>query len=50
MDAKTDDKQSTFEDECNIGKSVIGWNRNYNKKHGRAIINILQEITIDVFT
>ena len=26
------------------------WTKNYNKKHGRAIINILQELTIDVFT
>ena len=41
---------STFEDECDIGKSVTDWTKNYNKKHGRAIINILQEITIDVFT
>lgn len=50
VDAKTDDKHSTFEDECDIGKSVTDWTKNYNKKHGRAIINILQEITIDVFT
>ena len=40
---------STFEDECDIGKGVTEWTRNYNKKHGKAIINILQEVTIDVF-
>ena len=34
---------STFEDECDIGKSVTEWTKNYNKKHGKAIINILQE-------
>ena len=41
---------STFENECDIGKAVTDWTRNYNKKHGRAIINILQEETIGVFT
>ena len=41
---------STFADECDIGKGVTEWTRNYNKKHGKAIINILQEATIDVFT
>ena len=41
---------STFGNECDIGKTVTDWNRNYNKKHGRAIINILQEATIDIFT
>ncbi len=41
---------STFENECDIGKAVTDWTGNYNKKHGRAIINILQEETIGVFT
>jgi transposase len=42
---------STFADEYDIGKGVTTeWTRNYNKKHGKAIINILQEVTIDVFT
>ena len=41
---------STFADEYDIGKSVTEWTRNYNKNHGKAIINILQEVTIDVFT
>ena len=41
---------STFENECDIGKAVTDWTRNYNKKHGRAIIKILQEETISVFT
>ena len=41
---------STFEDECDIGKCVTEWTKNYNKKHGKAIINILQEATMDLFT
>jgi len=41
---------STFKDECDIGKCVTEWTRNYNKKHGKAIMNSLQEATIDVFT
>ena len=41
---------STFEDECDIGKCVTEWTKNYNKKHGKAIINILQEAAMDVFT
>ncbi len=41
---------STFENECDIGKAVRDWTRNYNKKHGKAIINILQEMTMEVFT
>ena len=41
---------STFKDECDIGKCVTEWTRNYNKKHGKAIMNILQGVTIDVFT
>lgn len=41
---------STFEDEYDIGKGVIEWTGNYNKKHGKAIINILQEVTMKVFT
>jgi transposase len=41
---------STFENECDIGKAVTYWTRNYNKKHGRIIINILQEETTGVFT
>jgi len=41
---------STFENEYDIGKAVTDWTRNYNKKHGKAITNILQEVTIDVFT
>ena len=44
VDAKTKMiNNSTFEDECDIGKSVTEWTKNYNKKHGGAIINILQE-------
>ena len=41
---------STFADECDIGKGITEWTRNYNKKHGKAIINILQEAAMDVFT
>lgn len=41
---------STFENEQDIGKAVTEWIRSYNKKHGKAITNILQEVTIDVFT
>ena len=41
---------STFADEYDIGKGVTEWTRNYNKKHGKAIINILQEVTMKVFT
>ena len=41
---------STFRNECDIGKCITEWTRNYNKKHGKAIMNILQEATIDVFT
>lgn len=41
---------STFENEHDIGRTVTDWTRNYNKKHGKAIINILQEGTMDVFT
>ena len=41
---------STFEDECDIGECITEWTRSYNKKHGRAIINILQGTIIDVFT
>ena len=41
---------STFENECDIGKAVTYWTGNYNKKHGRIIINILQEETTGVFT
>jgi len=41
---------STFADDYDIGKGVSEWTRNYNKNNGKAIINILQEVTIDVFT
>ena len=41
---------STFADECDIGEGITEWTRNYNKKHGKAIINILQEASMDVFT
>ena len=41
---------STFADECDIDKGITEWTRNYNKKHGKAIINILQEVTMDMFT
>lgn len=41
---------STFENEQDIGKAVTEWIRSYNKKHDKAITNILQEVTIDVFT
>ena len=34
---------STFEDECDIGKSVTDWTKNYNKKHGRAIRKIYKK-------
>jgi transposase len=41
---------SRFADECDIGECVTEWTRSYNKKHGRAIINISQGTIIDVFT
>ena len=41
---------STFGNEQDIGRVITDWTRNYNKKHGRAIIHILQEATIGVFT
>ena len=42
---------STFKDECDIGKCITKWTKkSYNKKHGRGIINILQGAIIDVFT
>jgi transposase len=34
---------STFKDEQEIGRAVSKWKDTYNKNHGRAIINILQE-------
>ena len=34
---------STFKDQQEIGKAVSKWKNIYNKNHGRAIINILQE-------
>ena len=34
---------STFKDEQEIGKAVSKWKNIYNKNHGRAITNILQE-------
>ena len=35
---------STFKkDEQEIGRAVCNWTSRYNKKHGKAIINILQE-------
>ena len=34
---------STFKDEQEIGRMVSKWKDIYNKNHGRAIINILQE-------
>ena len=42
---------STFTGEYDIGNPIIEWTRNYNnKKHGKAITNILKEVTIDVST
>ena len=34
---------STFENEQDIGKAVSKWKNRYNKNHGRAFTNILQE-------
>jgi hypothetical protein len=34
---------STFKDEQEIGRAVSNWKNIYNKNHGRAITNILQE-------
>jgi len=34
---------STFKDEQEIGQAVSKWKNLYNKNHGRAIIDILQE-------
>ena len=34
---------STFKDEQEIGRAVSKWKDIYNKNHGKAIINILQE-------
>jgi len=34
---------STFKDEQEIGHAVSKWKISYNKNHGRAITNILQE-------
>ena len=34
---------STFEDEQEIGRAVSKWKNVYDKNHGKAITNILQE-------
>ena len=34
---------STFKDKQEIGKAVSKWKNIYNKKHGIAITNVLQE-------
>jgi hypothetical protein len=34
---------STFKDEQEIGQAVSRWKNIYNKNHGKAITNILQE-------
>ena len=34
---------STFKDEQEIGRAVSKWKNIYNKNHGKAITNILQE-------
>jgi hypothetical protein len=34
---------STFKDEQEIGQAVSKWKKIYNKNHGKAITNILQE-------
>ena len=34
---------STFKDEQEIGRTVSKWKNIYNKNHGRAITNVLQE-------
>jgi hypothetical protein len=35
---------STFKDEQKIGVTIVNkWKNSYNKYHGRAIINVLQE-------
>ncbi len=34
---------STFKDEQEIGPGVSKWEHIYNKNHGKAITNILQE-------
>ena len=41
---------STFKDQQEIGKAVSKWKNIYNKNHGRAIINILQEDVLYVYT
>ena len=34
---------STFKDEREIGRTVSKWKNIYNKNHGRAITDVLQE-------
>jgi hypothetical protein len=34
---------STFKDKQEIGRAISKWKDIYNKNHGKAIINILQE-------
>ena len=33
---------STFRNECEIGKAVFDWTCNYNEKHSKRITDILQ--------
>ena len=41
---------STFKDEQEIGQAVSKWKNIYNKNHGKAITNILQEDVPIVYT
>ena len=41
---------STFKDEQEIGRAVSKWKNIYNKNHGKAITNILQENVSCVYT
>jgi hypothetical protein len=43
MDTETGSiNNSTFRNESDIGKAVFDWTCNYNEKHGRRIIDVLQ--------
>ena len=37
---------AAFRDEQEIGRAISKWNDIYNKKHGKAITNILQECAL----
>ena len=51
VDAQTSNKQSTFQNERDIGKAVSDWTCDYNKKHaGKTSINSLHGESIYMFT